>query len=175
MNVATNINVSTAEPSSKFWREPMMWLVIGLPLSAVIASVWLLVKLSGDPLNDVVRDDVQRVAEAQVVNLAPDELAQQRGLAMLLSVVDDRLELRTASGELPQTGALHLLLAHPLDASQDRELLLQPDGDVWRTDAPATDHDWNITVTAQDGAWRITGRLLRDGKAALLQSTLARR
>lgn len=160
--------------NSAAWREPMVWLVAGLPATVVIASVWLLVRLSGAPSPDAVRDEVQRVSQVQVTDLAPDERAQQLGLRMLLSVMDDRLELRNAAGGLREAGTLRLVLAHPLEASQDREVTLQPVGDAWQ--APGTlppDHDWNVTLVPADGSWRLTGRLSRDDRAAMLRPALA--
>jgi hypothetical protein len=166
--------MTAAAQHSRAWREPMMWLVAGLPLTSVIAGVWLVTKLSGGPPNDVVRDDVRRVSQVQVVDLAPDQLARQLGLSMLLSVLDDRLELRVAAGSRPENLPLRLVLAHPLDAGQDRELLLQPDGEIWHaTWTPATDHDWNVTLSPPEGRWRITGRLSRGAGAAMLHPALA--
>jgi uncharacterized protein len=155
------------------WREPMMWLVAGIPLVTVMAGIGLLVKLSGGPSDDVARDDVQRILQAQVADLGPDEAALQLGLTMLLSLGDDILELRAISGRAPGPGALRLVLVHPLDASQDRELLLQPAGDAWRADGTwDMAHDWNLELTSLDGSWRLTGRLPRDARSARLQPAL---
>lgn len=165
--------MNTPPEISRAWREPMMWLVAGIPLVTVLAGVWLLVMLSRSPPVDAVRDEVQRVSQAQVTDLGPDEAAQQLGLKMLLSVAPDHVELRVASGALPEAAPLRLVLAHPLDASQDRELLLKPSGDFWRAQGTwSTDHDWNLVVSPVDGRWRLTGRLVRNSQAAILQPAL---
>lgn len=165
--------MSTPQAISRAWREPMMWLVAGIPLATVIASVWLLVMLSRGPSVDVVRDEVQRVSQAQVTDLGPDEAAQQLGLKMLLSVVPGSVELRGAGGALPDAAPLRLVLAHPLDAGQDRELLLEPSGEAWRAQGTwSTDHDWNLVLSPVDGRWRLTGRLVRNTQAAILQPAL---
>jgi hypothetical protein len=173
----TKIGVSTADEKSVAWREPMMWLVIGIPAITVVASVWLMVKLSGGPPDDVVRDDVQRVAQIQVGDLAPDEKARQLGLSLLLSVLDEHLELRPTTGAAPKSDdPLRLILAHPLRASEDRELLLQPENGLWQASATVpVDHDWNVTLLGADGSWRLTGRLIRGSNAVLLQPALAAR
>jgi hypothetical protein len=163
-----------ATATSSPWREPVMWLVVGLPLAVVLASVYLMVKLFGGPPLDAVRDEVQRVSQAQVTDLAPDQRAQQMGIGMLLSVLGDRIEVRMAAGDLPVAGNLRLVLAHPLDASQDRELDLQSAGDAWHATAQlASDHDWNVTLSAADGSWRLRGRLVRNARAAILQPALS--
>ena len=43
-------------------REPMVWLIIALPLAAVIASIWLVVLSYNGGSIDAVADDVQREA-----------------------------------------------------------------------------------------------------------------
>lgn len=165
--------MSAAPTTSSPWREPMMWLVAGIPLATVVAGVWLLVMLVRSPPDDAVRDEVQRISQAQVTDLGPDEAAQKLGLRMLLSVMPDHLELRVASGTLPDAAPLRLVLAHPLNASLDGEVMLEPTGDVWRVPGSwATDHDWNLELSPVDGHWRLTGRLLHGSQAAILQPAL---
>jgi uncharacterized protein len=92
---------------------------------------------------------------------------------MLLSVVPGQVELRNAGGALPDTEPLRLVLAHPLDASQDRELLLEPSDGTWRAQGTwPTEHDWNLVLSPVDGRWRLTGRLVRNSQAAILQPAL---
>ena len=55
------------------WKEPMVWLVAAIPAASVVASVALLVSAARSSGNDdAVADRVQRTAQIQVADLAPD-------------------------------------------------------------------------------------------------------
>src|SRR3546814_10222127 len=53
-------------------REPMIWLVIALPLAAVLGGIWMMVLSSRSGSIDSVSDDVQRTGKIQTTDLGPD-------------------------------------------------------------------------------------------------------
>jgi hypothetical protein len=154
------------------WRIPVMWLVAGLPLAAVVAGVSLVVIASRDS-NDAVGDVVQRTAQVQVADIGPDAAARDQGLSAILRIDDGYVELLPVSGRFDTTTPLRLVLRHPAEASQDREVKLEPAGAGWRArvDAAAA-HDWKLEVMPEGTPWRLQGRLPRGQRAVHLHPSV---
>lgn len=145
-------------------REPMVWLLIGLPVAAVVAGIATVVISSRSGGNDAVIDPVERTAQIQTVELGPDERARALKLSAVLQVDGRRLRLLPASGawtrdttataapspagtgEAPASadqrvrdGTSHdrpltLLLSHPTEAAQDLRVELRPTELGWSAD-----------------------------------------
>jgi hypothetical protein len=156
------------------YREPMLWLVIGLPAASVVAGILLVVAAVRSGGADEIGDEVQRHAQVQVSELAPDELAQRMRLSVLLRVQDGVVEVLPVSGAMPRTQSLVLSLSHPTHAAQDLRLVLAPSGTGWRLSAPVPEgHDWLARLGPVDGRWRLLGRLESGVHAVLLAPALA--
>ncbi len=149
------------------FREPMVWLVVGLPVLAVVAGIALLVIATRSGSSDAVIDTVERTAQVQTAELGPDARAGALKLSAVLQVDGQRLRLLPASGDwvIDTTGSrgdegdgtapdaptsasrrrdatahgqiLQLVLSHPADAGQDLHLRLQPEPLGWGVDLPA--------------------------------------
>ena len=159
------------------WREPMVWLLVALPLSAVVAAFALLFAAARSSGNDdLVADPVQQTGQIQVSDLGPDTVAQQRQLSAILSVGNRRIELIPVSGDFDRHAPLRLSLRHPARAASDRTLSLQPSADGWQiaTSLDAS-HDWIVQLSPADGVWRIEGRLPKQQRAVRLAPRLAAR
>jgi len=157
------------------WREPMVWLLVALPLSAVVAAFALLFAAahsSGN--NDMVADPVQQTGQIQVADLGPDTVAQQRQLSAVFHVDAHGVEVIPVTGDFDRHAALRLSLRHPARAASDRELVLQPSPNGWHV-ATALDagHDWIVQLSPTDGGWRIEGRLPRQQGAVRLAPRMA--
>lgn len=163
-----------APPQRPARREPMMWLVFGLPALVVVASlvtVWISAR--GDA-NDPVADDVRRTAQIQTTELAPDEAAATLGLSAVLSIQDGTLMLVPATGTFPRQAPLGLRLAHPMQAGRDLRVELKPTELGWSVAAKVDDgNDWNVTLQDGAGQWRIVGRLRAGEHAVRLSPALA--
>ena len=59
------------------WRQPLVWLVVGLPAVAVVALVWMVFIAAGPGSTDSVDPAVKRTAQIQVADLGPDATAAQ--------------------------------------------------------------------------------------------------
>ena len=155
-------------------REPMMWLVIGLPIAAVVAGVALIVISVRSGSVDAVIDPVQRTAQVQVSELGPDQRAGALKLSAVLRVGNGMVELLPVSGDFARDQPMTLVLSHPSQAAQDRSLSLAPSELGWRAtiELPA-DHDWLLRLTPVDGSWRLRGRLPVGQQAAHLGPALA--
>ena len=147
-----------AAPHRHPLREPMLWLVIGLPLAAVVAGLLTLAIAIRAGGSDVIPEEVRRTAQIQVRDLGADEAAQAAHLGFLLEQDRDGLRLRRLTGA-PAAVPLLLRLRHPTDATQDRTLTLQPQGDDWRVAGRVpVDHDWRVELAPAGEAWRVVGR-----------------
>lgn len=155
------------------WREPMVWLVAGLPLASVVAGIGLLV-IATRSGSDSIADPVRRTAQIQMADLGPDALAQQLRLSAVVRIDDDHVELLPVSGEFRRNAPLRIALHHPARAELDRDLLLQTDEHGWQATATIdTSHDWIVQLSPPDGAWRLQGRLPRGQRAAHLKPALS--
>lgn len=163
-----------AAPPRPVWKEPMVWLVAAIPAASVVASVALLVAAARSSGNsDPVADRVQRTAQIQVSDLAPDLAARERGLAATLRVDGKRIDVLPASGAFPRDAPLQLALHHPTREQDDLLLILQPSADGWSMPyALSQAHDWTLTLSSIDGRWRLQGRLPHNQRSIGLQPAL---
>jgi uncharacterized protein len=135
-------------------RNPMVWLVVGLPALVVVAAFATLAIAIGAGGSDALPDNVNRMAQIQTTDLDADEYAAAQRLSAVLSIGEGMIEILPASGELLKDEAvrkqpLTLRLQHPTRSAEDRELLLQPTDHGWRI-AERLDlaHDWRVQLIA---------------------------
>jgi hypothetical protein len=152
------------------WREPLVWLVAGIPAAAVVALAWMVFIAAGPGSTDSVDPAVRRTADIQTVDLDPDETAARLQLAALLRTDGKSVEIVPLHAGFDPGKPLQLVLQHPARADLDRALLLQPSPGGWKAEADlGAGHDWNLQLTPQGGRWRLRGRLPRGLFAARLQ------
>lgn len=147
--------------SRPWYREPMVWLMIAFPLSAVIAglsTVAIAVRAGGA---DAVPEAVRRTAQVQIADLAADQRALALGLSasVELDVGTDAVRV-TLIGDAEPPLRLQLTAVHPTTAAADAALPLVRQGDVFLGRFAADrGHDWKLVLAPDDGAWRLIGRL----------------
>jgi uncharacterized protein len=160
------------------WREPMLWLVTGLPLLVLVAAAVTLALALRAPV-DASATQVRRIAQVQLQDLAPDREAARRGLRARLEVDPARglIEVRLATGS-DATGVdehLVLQLLHPVSARHDRLVPLQRAGYHWRAQIePWSPQAWEVRLAPPRGEWRVGGRLPRGQRDAVLAPAVAR-
>lgn len=155
-------------------REPMVWLMLGLPAVAVLAGIALVVIAVRSGSSDAVIDTVQRTAQIQTTELGPDERAQALKLSAVMRVAKgDTIELLPVSGDFARNESLTLVLSHPSQAAQDRRVELKPSELGWRGElAVDPSHDWLLQLAPADAQWRLKGRLHAQELAARLGPAL---
>jgi hypothetical protein len=164
----------TDMPTPHKTRNPVLWLVIGLPAVVVLASLATLYIAIDAGGSDAIPDDVRRTAQIQTSELGPDERAATLKLSAVLSVRDEHVEVLPVSGALVDDKTLRgkplrLLLQHPTLAAEDRELKLAPTEAGWRAEiALDPSHDWRIQLAPEGTAWRLRGRLPAGQRGVLL-------
>lgn len=154
-------------------REPLVWLVWGLPAASVVAGLLLVVAAVRSGGADEVSDKVQRHAQIQVSELGPDQSANAMNVAVILRIASGSIEVLPVSGDVPRGKPLVLSLNHPTDATRDLRLVLRPTGQGWSATSKAdTSHDWIARLGPTNGAWRVLGRVHAGGQAVRLASAL---
>lgn len=154
-------------------RNPMVWLMIGLPLAAVVAGTATLVIAIRSGGSDAIPEEVRRTAQVQTVELGADEAAAKRKLSAVLSLQEDAVEVLPATGDFDRKQPLTLLLQHPIEAAKDVTLTLSPTAAGWRAEARiAVDHAWRVRLGDAGETWRIRGRLPRGQRGTLLRPAL---
>ena len=144
------------------WRQPVIWLVVGLPLASVVAGIIMIMVAGGSDAIDTSPDQVRRTAQIQTTDLGPDEVAGAARLSAIVRLDPERklVEALPVNGDFERNAPLRLALAHPTRAELDLELLLQPTELGWRTEAGIdSSHDWNVRLGPLDAHWRLQGRL----------------
>lgn len=143
-----------------WWKEPMIWLVAGLPLVAVVASFasYFIAADKPDTLVD---------AGYHKEGMAPgkDTSREQRAAALAIA---GELEMGNAISKLKLAGKLAVMptsiqlhLIHPTQSAQDIHIQLQGNGQgEYSGSVPNIDHgkrQWVIEPNDKD--WRLSGEL----------------
>ena len=162
--------MNDTNPSRPGWREPLVWLVFGIPAIAVVALAWMVFIAAGPGSTDSVDTTVKRTAQIQVADLGPDEAAARLRLAALLRIDGKDLEVLPLHAGFDTAKPLKLALRHPTRSELDHELLMQPTATGWRATLELDlAHDWTLRLVPQDNQWRLQGRLPRGQLSARLQ------
>ena len=158
--------------SRRWYREPMVWLMLALPASAVIAG-FVTLGIAGMTSWDASPDAVTRVAQVQTADRSPDERAAERALSAVLRV-DRRGETVAIKPEgdfEAHTVVLHF--AHAADASRDQVVTMTAGntGEYVGT-APLATGAYNLTLVPADASFRLRGRLDADVDTATLMPSV---
>ena len=147
-------------PKKPWYREPWVWLIIALPMTAVIASMFTIYK-AVSTADGLVVDDYYKRGKAINLDLARDAAAARYQLkaSIDLDLRDNRMQLllEGAAVELPQTLTFSLL--HPTQAGYDQVIILQHGGDGVYAGAidDLTRGNWYLQLEADD--WRLSGSM----------------
>lgn len=143
-----------------WYSEPWVWLVIALPLTAVIGggvTLWLAVSTS----DGLVIDDYYQRGKEINLDLARDKAALRRGVSaeMTLNAAANAVAVHLADMQGGWPNRIRLALLHPTRAGHDVviDLLHAGSGNFHGSlPAPASGH-WYVQLEADD--WRLSGTL----------------
>lgn len=167
--------MASTAPKSVWYREPLVWMVILIPLTAVAMGVLILI-LAIRSDDGLVVDDYYRQGKQINRVLARDRAAAARALAGEIELDNTRGELRVRLGvgerqAAPET--VEIRLWHATRAGFDKVMVLALDTDgAYRAPLPElAPGRWNLQLSAQD--WRLVGSLSAPGerRAAVLPAT----
>lgn len=105
-----------------WWKERMVWLIVALPLSAVIAGITTVFIAAHDP-DPMVRSGYSKSGMAVEAVQAPQKQAAALGLAANVRYRDGVLQLALKGKALPDE-ALTLTMAHPTREELDLQIPL---------------------------------------------------
>ena len=149
----------------------MVWLVLGLPAVAIVASLGLVYQAVHAGPDDSVIDEVHRTGQMQVADSGPEQRALRLGLSVTLLFTEKDTQVVPVTGDFDRHAPLKLTLAHPADNDHDLHPALQPTAQGWAGEPVRADgNDWIIRLEAADGSWRLRGRLARGQQALLLRA-----
>jgi hypothetical protein len=143
-----------------WWREPMVWLVAGLPMTAVVAGLTT-VLIASRNADDLVKEGY--VKEGMTVGqiLDQDRAAARLGLSMHLLVEDGALTatLKAGTDGTPMPALLLLTMAHTVEASRDTAVVLKHvGGGVYRAKLPDMPAGKRILLLeSHEFGWRLKG------------------
>jgi uncharacterized protein len=153
--------VRSNEKPSIWYREPMVWLIIIIPFSAVVMGV-VMVTLAVSTFDGLVTDDYYQEGLQINRSMERDELAASYELAgiVLLGAPGEAVEV-TLSGnaKFHAPEIVHLRLFHATRSGLDRHLVLRRvDSGRYVASAPSLEPgNWDLQLDA-DG-WRLNARL----------------
>ena len=163
------------QPHPPWYREPMMAVVIGLPLMSIVAGFSLLGIALHAGGADAIPQEVRRTGKAQVGDIAADAQAHALGLRAQLHVDRETgaVALDFLEGDTPQDMQLELRLIHPTAAASDITVPLVRHnlGYLGRLEATRR-HDWQLVLTPADRQWRLIARLGAQADAVRLHPAL---
>lgn len=152
---------SVTDPGQRNWKqEPLVWMLIAIPLSAVIMGV-VMITLAIQSYSGLVVDDYYKKGKQINRVLARDRFAYELGLAAGFTLKDgDKFEIRfDPSVEFIPGDSIELKLVHATMPGLDQSFqLTRVDTHLLRgeIELPGSGR-WNLIL--QTGDWRLTGSL----------------
>lgn len=152
--------------TTRWYREPFVWLLVTFPLLSVIGGITLLtLAIRSD--DGLVVDDYYRRGKLINRELKRDSMAAQHRLGADLRLeAGDRLVLRV-TGRPPQgwPATLELKVLHATRAGHDRHLILVRSAQGYRGHLTSlVPGRWYLELSAPE--WRLLGELRRPGDSA---------
>lgn len=149
----------SASSVKAWWKEPMVWLVAGLPASAVVAGITT-VMIAFDNQDSMVKTDIRKEG---LMFVAKDADAAGAGAAMALSANASldaagnvSVKLVGLSQALPQV--MNLDIAHPDMPGHDITLRLVRSEQTYQAHLPAMGKGKrHLVLQPEDRAWRLSG------------------
>jgi len=141
------------------WREPMVWLLVGLPLASVAIGFALLFAAVHPGREDMetVRN-VTKVGKLLVAAQDAEPATPIETMGLVLRTKGDMIEAVPVDGEFPRGGKLELKLVSG-DAQEERRYELSPSELGWRgVGSVENDRDWTVELRPDSAAWTMHGR-----------------
>jgi len=138
-------------------REPWPWILLSLPLAAVVAGIATLVIALRSEDGLVAQDYYKRGLEINRV-LEKESRAAALGIRAELTFADVRVEARVAQPQ-PLSPALALRFVHPTRSGEDRKVALALGADGrYQGELPAlATGRWLVQLEDAQRGWRMTG------------------
>lgn len=160
----------------RWYREPWVWLLISLPMTAVIGSM-ITIYLAVTTSDGLVVDDYYKRGKAINIDLARDAAAARHGLRadIDIDVRNNHVQLLLQGNIEPLPRTLTLSLLHPTQAGYDQVLQLQHAGDGMYSGAVDEVGRGNWYLQLETVEWRLSGsmQMPHTGKIVLVPQEMA--
>ena len=149
------------QPKHLWYREPLVWLIIAIPLSAVVVGI-IMLSLAITTYDGLVVDDYYVRGKEINRTLYRDRRAAAIGLSarVVLDYRDSELDvLLAADAPLDTSDAIDLDFLHPVTAGQDHRVrLAQISASTFRGSLPVlTPGKWMVQLG--NATWRLAGSI----------------
>ncbi len=142
------------------WREPMIWMLVGLPLASVVIGFSLLFAAVHPGRQDMESvEKTEHVGRMLVSAKTIDTSTEVETKGLVLRVKGDMIEALPMDGNFPRGGKLVLTLTS-LDAGKgDRTYRLAPSELGWRgVGSLEGSDDWAVQLKPDNAAWLLHGK-----------------
>ena len=145
-------------PHRAWYREKLVWMVVGLPASAIVAGIVTII-IATQTSDGLVADDYYKQGLAINQTIARDEAARKLGLVAVIELGDGKVRARLDSrvaAELPDRMLMTLL--HPTRAGEDQEVTLTRQGDMYTGEVKIPRPGrWQVRLEDESRNWRMNG------------------
>lgn len=156
----------TSEKTTPWYKEPMMLIVIGVPLAAVIWG-FVMLSLALDTKDSLVSNSYYKDGMSYTQDLRFHEGARRLNVQADLTFTEDEIIVNATSIADEEPGSLQLQLIHPTLEDRDLTLFLQrtPGGQYVAANELELPQKRVIWLTSPDQEWRVTARaVIENGK-----------
>ena len=164
--------MKTVEQHTPWYKEPMVLLVAGIPLIAVIWG-FVMLKLALSSQDSLVSDSYYKDGVSYTENMEADHKAQRLQVQADAVFTADEVRL-TLNGYLDEKPATLLLqMIHPTLETRDATVLLQlmPDGQYAGVNEVVLPERRHLWLQSPKQGWRVrTTELLESGKVVHFQA-----
>ena len=153
--------VITPSAPRPWYRVPFVWLLIGLPLSAVIASVCTAI-IAIEGADSLVSDNYYRRGLAINQDTLAIDTARTLGIGAQVNIHPTQIDVRLEAPQNILGTPLTLSLHHPADSRLDQELTLQYQGQQRYIAklTPLHNGHWYVDITPRSqSTWILKGQL----------------
>lgn len=148
-----------------WYRQPLVWMLIAIPLSAVLGGISM-IYLAVTTDDGLVKDDYYQYGKQINLVLERDLEAKRIGITGQFDFVPETgvvlVQLTTNTGKLPSTISLELLHATRSGQDQKADLTLTPEKGYHGLITKLVPGRWYVQLTTP--TWRLTGELQYPGQ-----------
>ena len=152
-------HAANLDPAHRPWqREPMVWLMIAIPVLTVFAGLTT-VAIAYRHSDTVVADDFRKDGLAINREPARDEAATRLGVSAALAAVPGSLTVQLTGAPTARPARLVALFSHATRSDVDQLVTLERVGpDAYAAHlGPLERGHWYVEVSPMDRAWRLMG------------------
>jgi hypothetical protein len=165
-----NMNALTGKVAP-WYREPWPWILIALPLSAVIAGIaTLLIAIEHE--DGLVAEDYYKQGLAINRVLERESRAAALGLRAQAMISGERIRIGLSAAGANLPGSIVVRFIHPTRAGEDRSIVLRAIANGWYEGVmPAmASGRWRVQAEDDQGIWRLTGMWITSEQAFALSA-----